>query len=136
MQLAHLLTPSPVFVPRPGNEPHHVGLANNSVSFRGGDQIGSSHEMQPRSRGPLGTEPAHPPAAHQPAVYARAQILAVGGIQAYLNKNPDIWFLNVSKPSAPVVIGSADPPLVRARTSPGVWLLATPTDGAAHRQAV
>lgn len=56
------------YTPTYGNEPHHVGLSNNSF-------------------------------------------LAVGGIQSYLNGNPDIYIFNVSNPAAPTLLTSVDPPL-------------------------
>ncbi len=55
------------YTPTFGNEPHHVGLSNNSF-------------------------------------------LAVGGIQSYLQGNPDIYIFNVSYPAAPVLLTTVDPP--------------------------
>lgn len=58
-----------VYTPTWGNEPHHVGLSNNTF-------------------------------------------LAVGGIQAYLRGNPDIYIFNTTQPDDPVFLKSVDPPLV------------------------
>lgn len=36
--------------------------------------------------------------------------LAVGGIQSYLQGNPDVYIFNVSNPTAPTLLTTVDPP--------------------------
>src|SRR5205814_1432039 len=55
--------------------------------------------------GATGNEP------HHVGLSADGRVLAAGGLLSVLKGQPEIFFFDVSKPDAPMFLGSADPPL-------------------------
>src|SRR5438128_4871980 len=55
--------------------------------------------------GATGNEP------HHVGISSDGKVLAAGGLLSVLKGQPEIFFFDISKPDAPMFLGSADPPL-------------------------